>query len=83
MTCSSARGLAPWTNVNTLMLLLLLLLFFFAATQPPIQWVRVFFSPEVELLGREAYHSYPAIAEVKNTLIYTATAPISSWRSVQ
>jgi hypothetical protein len=37
-------------------------------TQPPIQWVL-----EVKRPGREADHSPPFSAEVKNTWIYTST----------
>jgi hypothetical protein len=35
-------------------------------TQPPIQWVPVALSPAVKLRGREADHSPPSSAEVKN-----------------
>jgi hypothetical protein len=34
--------------------------------QPPIQWVTVALSPEVKRSGREADHSPPPSAEVKN-----------------
>jgi hypothetical protein len=37
--------------------------------------------PGVKRPGREADHSSPISAEVKNTLIYTSTPHISSWRS--
>jgi hypothetical protein len=36
-------------------------------TQPPIQWVPRPLSPGVKRPGREADHSPPTIAEVKNT----------------
>jgi hypothetical protein len=39
--------------------------------QSPIQWVPRVLSP-----GREAHHSPPNNAEVKNTLIYISTPPI-------
>jgi hypothetical protein len=42
------------------------------STQPPVQCV-----PGVKRLGREADHSPPASAEVKNTWIYTSTHPYS------
>jgi hypothetical protein len=35
-------------------------------TQPPIQWVPRALSPEVKRQGREADHSAPSSAEVKN-----------------
>jgi hypothetical protein len=38
-------------------------------TQSPIQWVPGAFSPEVKRPGREADHSLPSSAEVKNTKI--------------
>jgi hypothetical protein len=39
-------------------------------TQPPIQWV-----PGLKGPGHEADHSFPTIAEVKETWIYTTTPP--------
>jgi hypothetical protein len=45
-------------------------------TQPPIQWVLGALSPVVKRPGREADHSPPTSAEVKNTWIYTSTPPI-------
>jgi hypothetical protein len=42
-------------------------------TQPPIQWVPRTLSPEVKRPGREAYHSPPSSAEVKNARSYTST----------
>jgi hypothetical protein len=42
-------------------------------TQPPIQWVTGTLSPEVKRPGREANHSPPTSAEVKNMWIYTFT----------
>jgi hypothetical protein len=44
--------------------------------QPPMEWVQGFLSPEVKQQGREADHSPPNSAEVKNMWIYTATPPI-------
>jgi hypothetical protein len=39
------------------------------STQPPIQWVPGVLSPGVKRPGREADHSHPASAEVKNSPI--------------
>jgi hypothetical protein len=47
----------------------------FGSTQPPIQWVPGAFSPGVKRPGREADHSPPANAELKNIWIYTSTHP--------
>jgi hypothetical protein len=44
-------------------------------TQPPIQWVERTLSPGVKRPGREADHSFPTNAEVKNKWIYTSTPP--------
>jgi hypothetical protein len=44
-------------------------------TQPPIQWVPGALPPAVKRPGREADHSPPTSAEVKNTYIYTSTPP--------
>jgi hypothetical protein len=49
-------------------------------TQLPLQWVPGFYSREVKRPGREADHSPPSSAEVKNS---GATHPLphtSSWR---
>jgi hypothetical protein len=43
------------------------------ATQLHIQWVSGALSPEVKPSGREADHSAPTSAEVKNTWVYTST----------
>jgi hypothetical protein len=43
-------------------------------TQPPIQWVPGVFSLGVKRLGREADHSPPPSAEVKNAWSYTSTS---------
>jgi hypothetical protein len=51
--------------------------FFFS----PCRSDRFWGSPGVKRLQRKAYHSSPTSAEVKNTLIYTSTPHISSWRS--
>jgi hypothetical protein len=42
-------------------------------TQPPIQWVPGALSLGVKRLGREADHSPPSSAEVKNAWSYTST----------
>jgi hypothetical protein len=44
-------------------------------TQPPIQWVPGALSSGVKQPGREADHSTPTSANVKNTWIYTSTPP--------
>jgi hypothetical protein len=44
-------------------------------TQPPIQWVPGALSQEVKRQGREADHSCPSSAEVKNAWNYTSTSP--------
>jgi hypothetical protein len=44
-------------------------------TQPPIQWAPGAISPRVNRPGREADHSPPNSADVKNTWIYTSTPP--------
>jgi hypothetical protein len=43
--------------------------------QPPIQWVPGALPPGVKMTGREAHHSPPTSAEIKNTWIYTSTSP--------
>jgi hypothetical protein len=43
-------------------------------TQPPIQWVPGALSLGVKRSGREADHSPPSSAEVKNAWSYTSTA---------
>jgi hypothetical protein len=43
------------------------------STQPPIQWVPGFLSLGVKRLGREADHSPPSSAEVKNAWSYNST----------
>jgi hypothetical protein len=45
-------------------------------TQPPIQWVSGALSLGVKRPGREADHSPPSSAEVKNVWSYTSTPPI-------
>jgi len=47
--------------------------------QPPIQWVPGDLSPGVKLPGREADHSPPSSAGVKNSWRYTSTPNTSSW----
>jgi hypothetical protein len=44
--------------------------------QPPIQWVPGAISPGVKRQGREADHSPPSSAEVKNVWSYTFTPPL-------
>jgi hypothetical protein len=44
-------------------------------TQPPIQWVFRAPSPGIKQQKREADHSPPTSAEVKNMWIYTSTPP--------
>jgi hypothetical protein len=43
------------------------------STQPPIQWVLGALSLEIKWPGREADHSPPSSAEVKNAWSYTST----------
>jgi hypothetical protein len=45
-------------------------------TQPPIQWVPVILSTRVKGPGREADHSPPSSAEVKNAWSYTSIPAI-------
>jgi hypothetical protein len=45
-------------------------------TQAPIQWVPGALSLEVKWPGREADHSPPSSAEVKNAWSYTSTPPV-------
>jgi hypothetical protein len=45
-------------------------------TQPPIKWVPGALSLGVKRPGREADHSLPSSAEVKNAWSYTSTPPI-------
>jgi hypothetical protein len=46
------------------------------ATQPLIHWVPGASTPGVKQPGREADHSPPSSAEVKNAWSYTSTPPI-------
>jgi hypothetical protein len=52
--------------------------------QPPIQWVAGALSLGVKWPGREADHSPPSSAEVKNAWSYTSTPPYTfmAWCSV-
>jgi hypothetical protein len=54
-------------------------------TQPPIQWVPGALSLEVKRPGREADHSPPTSAEVKNAWSYTSTPKYAfmAWCSVE
>jgi hypothetical protein len=45
-------------------------------TQPPMQWVPGALSLGVKRPGREADHSHPFSAKVKNAWSYTSTPPI-------
>jgi hypothetical protein len=45
-------------------------------TQPPIQWVPGALSLGVKWHGREADHSHPSSADVKNAWSYTSAPPI-------
>jgi hypothetical protein len=47
-----------------------------AALEPPIQWVPVALSLRIKRLGREADHSPPSSAEVKNSWSFTSNPPI-------
>jgi hypothetical protein len=47
---------------------------FFFATQPPMQWVSGALSLGVEWPDREAEHSPPSSAQVKNAWSYTSTS---------
>jgi hypothetical protein len=53
-------------------------------TQPPIQWVQGALSLGVKRPGREADHSPPSSAEVKECVeLYLHSPIMSSWRGVQ
>jgi hypothetical protein len=52
-------------------------------TQFPLQWVPGALSPGVRRPGREANHSPPTSAEIKETSIYTPTPPYSSMTLVK
>jgi hypothetical protein len=53
-------------------------------TQPPIQWVSGTFSLGVKWLGREADHSPPSNAKVKECVeLYLHSPGMSSWRGAQ
>jgi hypothetical protein len=53
-------------------------------TQPPIQWVPGSLSLGVEQLGREADHSPPSNAEVKDCVeLYLHSPHTPSWRGAQ
>jgi hypothetical protein len=52
-------------------------------TQPPIQWVPGALSPRVKRPGREADHSPPSSAEVKNGGDILSLPHTSSWRSAE
>jgi hypothetical protein len=50
--------------------------FMFSSRQPPIQWVPEGLSLGVKRPGREANHSPPSSAEVKNARSYNSIPPI-------
>jgi hypothetical protein len=50
-------------------------------TQLPIQWLPGDLLPWVKRPGREADHSPPTSADVKNKWLYTSTPHAFSWRS--
>jgi hypothetical protein len=54
-------------------------------TQPPIQWVPVALSLGVKRPGREADHSFPCTAEVKDAWSYNFTPQCAfiAWRSIK
>jgi hypothetical protein len=67
-----------------LLLSLLLLLFLSLSTQTPIQWVPGALSPGLKRPGREADHSPPFSADVKECVGLYLHSPITpSWRGVQ
>jgi hypothetical protein len=51
-------------------------------TQPPIQWVPGALSLEVKRPGREADHSPPPSAEIKNVWSYTSSPQIRLYGAV-
>jgi hypothetical protein len=50
--------------------------------QTPIQWILGALSPEVKRPGREADHSPPSSAQVKNAWNYTSTPNTPLWCGV-
>jgi len=48
-------------------------------TKPPIKWVPGTLTPGVKRVERQADHSPPSNAKVKNKLSYTSTPKMSSW----
>jgi hypothetical protein len=53
-------------------------------TQPPIQWIPGALSLEIKRLGREADHSHPSSAEVKEWVeLYLHSPNMPSWRGAQ
>jgi hypothetical protein len=52
-------------------------------TQPHIQWLAGAISPGVKRPGREADHSSPSSAEVKNGGAIPPLPPMSSWHSAK
>jgi len=64
-------GIFLFTTVSRLVL---------GPTQTPNQWVPETLFLEIKRLGREASHSPPSSAEVKNTWSYSSSTP--SWRQI-
>jgi hypothetical protein len=53
-------------------------------TKPPIQWVPGAFSLEIKRPGREADHSHPSSAEIKECVeLYLRSPNTNSWRGAQ
>jgi hypothetical protein len=50
-------------------------------TQPPVQWVLQALVPKIKQPGREADHSPPPAAEIKNSGAIPPLPHISSWHS--
>jgi hypothetical protein len=63
----SGRGLGIFTTTSISAL---------APTQPPVQWVPGALSLGVMRSGREADHSPPSSAEVKNAWSFISTSPV-------
>jgi hypothetical protein len=64
---SAGLGIFPFTTASRTAL---------RPTHPPIQWVPGALSVGVKQPGREADHSLPSSAEIKNAWSYTSTLPI-------
>jgi hypothetical protein len=54
------------------------------STQPPVQWIPGALSLGMEWLGREADHSPPSTAQVKDCVeLYSQSFNTPSWRGAQ